>query len=34
MNAEVMGAGSVREAAEERVGDGIPNGVEVERNRK
>ena len=30
----VMGAGSLQEAGEERVGDGIPKGTGVGRNRK
>ena len=33
-NPGVGGMGSVREAREERVGDGIPKGVEFGRNRK
>ena len=30
---EVIGAGSPREAGEERAGDGIPKGAEAGRNR-
>ena len=33
-NPGVMGAGSVREAEEERAGDGIPKGEGAGRNRK
>ena len=33
-NPEVMRAGRVREAGEERAGDGIPKGTGVGRNRK
>ena len=33
-NPGVTGAGSVREAGEERAGDGIPKGAGVGRNRK
>ena len=31
---EVMGAGSLRKAREERAGDGIPKGAGAGRNRK